>query len=102
VQRGDLFRVTQPGSLDPRPSRVFVIVSRDRFIESRYSSVVCVPVYSARSGNQTELLLDESDGLKRPSAARCDELTSVARSRLTQQVGSLSAAKLRELRESAE
>lgn len=93
LRRGDIYRVVNVSSPDPRSSRPFVIVSRRELLDSHYSTVVCVPVYSVRSGAPTEVHLDESDGLRHPSAARCDEVTSVARVRLTEYVGHISPLK---------
>jgi mRNA interferase MazF len=74
-----------------------VVVSRQEFLDSTYSSAVCVPVYSSFVGLPTEVPLGEKDGLKHSSAARCDEVTSLAKARLTNFVASLSTEKMREL-----
>jgi len=95
LRRGEMYRVRQPGRGDPRPARVFVVVSRAEFLNSVYSTAVCVPIYSTHEGLATQVPVDESHGLKRPSAARCDEVTSLPRAWLTDYVGSLPPGSLR-------
>ncbi|MFC1850725.1 type II toxin-antitoxin system PemK/MazF family toxin [candidate division CSSED10-310 bacterium] len=97
MKRGDLCRVKHPTSNDPRKSRVFVIVSRQALIESRFSTVICVPVYSVHDGLSTQVLIGIDEGLKHESSIHCDELVSLPKSRLTNFVGSLSHQKIREL-----
>ncbi len=95
--RGDLYLVRKPGSSDPRRRRAFVVVSRQVLIDSRYSTVVCAPVYSTGSGLSTQVALGTEAGLKRDSAIHCDELVSIPKSRLQSFLGSLSPSKMREL-----
>ena len=47
MRRGELYRVKRPQG-DPKRSRVFVVVSRQALIASRFSSVICAPIYSRR------------------------------------------------------
>lgn len=47
MKRGELYRVAHPSAQDPRRSRVFVVISRQVLIESRFSTVICAPVYTA-------------------------------------------------------
>jgi mRNA interferase MazF len=89
VRRGDLFRVRRPGG-DPKRSRVFVVVSRQSVIDSRFSTVVCAPVYSRRHGLSTQVDVGVDEGLKHDSSIHCDALVSIAKSSLTDFVGSLS------------
>lgn len=95
--RGELYRVRHPSSADPKRSRVFVVVSRQAVIDSRFSSVICAPVYSARHGLASQVPVGIDDGLKHDSAIHCDELVSLAKSVLTDYVGTLSSAKIAEL-----
>jgi mRNA interferase MazF len=97
VRRGDLYRVTKPGGDDPRASRVFAIASRQAAIDSRFATVICVPVYSARHGLATQVPVGIDEGLKHESALHCDELVSLPKARLTSFVGALPPAKLRDL-----
>lgn len=97
MQRGDLFLVTRPGSADPRKQRVFVVVSRQVLIDSRFSSVVCAPVYSRYDGLRTQVTVGVHEGLKHESSVHCDELVSLPKSLLTHFVGRLNPVKQGEL-----
>lgn len=97
MRRGELYRVRHPSSADPKRSRVFVVVSRQAVIDSRFSSVICAPVYSARHGLSSQVPVGIDDGLKHDSAIHCDELVSLGKSVLTDYVGTLSTAKIAEL-----
>ena len=99
MRRGDLYRVRRPGGGDPRRSRAFVVVSRQVLIESRFSTVICAPVYTSYEGLSTQVAVGIDQGLKHDSGIHCDELVSLPKSVLTDYVGSLSASKLRELDE---
>jgi mRNA interferase MazF len=97
VKRGELYRVASPSAKDPKKSRVFVIVSRQILIDSRFSTVVCAPIYSAYDGLSTQVLVGVNEGLKHDSSIHCDELVSLPKSILTNFVGSLSPQKVEEL-----
>ena len=99
MRRGELYRVRKPSSSDPRRHRVFVIVSRRVVIESRFSTVICAPVYSRHDGLSTQLLVGTAEGMKQVSSIHCDELVSLPKQVLTDFVGSLSPSKLRMLNE---
>ena len=94
MRRGELYRVRHPSKLDPRTSRVFVIVSRQAAIESRLSSVICAPVYSSYHDLRSQVLVGSDEGLKHDSSIHCDELVSLPKSALTDFVGSLPPDKL--------
>ena len=96
MTRGSLYRVRRPGR-DPKRSRVFVVVSRDALIRSRFSSVICAPVFSQREGLSTQVEIGVADGLKRESSIHCDALMSLPKTALTDYFGSLSATRLSEL-----
>jgi mRNA interferase MazF len=97
VRRGDLYRVPRPGGADPQAFRLFAVVGRQAVIDSRFSTVVCAPVYSARHGLASQVAVGIDEGLKHDSALHCDELVSLPKARLTAFVGRLSAAKIRAL-----
>jgi mRNA interferase MazF len=78
---------------------VFLIVGRQPVIDSRFSSVICAPVYSAYHGLPSQVLVGIDEGLKHNSAVHCDELVSLPKTALTDYVGSLSEEKLRQLNE---
>jgi mRNA interferase MazF len=97
MKRGELYLVRKPGSHDPRKQRVFAIVSRQPLIDSRFSTLICAPVYSRRDGLSTQVRLGLAEGLKKESSLHCDELVSLPKSVLTHYVGSLKSAAMREL-----
>lgn len=90
MRRGELYRVRRPGSGDPKKSRVFVVVSRETLIQSRFSTVICAPVYSRGQGLATEVAVGVDDGLRHDSSVLCDALVSLPKSVLTDFVGTLS------------
>ncbi len=95
MRRGELYLVSKPGSRDPRKQRVFAIVSRQVLVDSKFSTVICAPVYSARDGLNTQIPVGIEEGLKQESSLHCDELVSLPKSLLTHFVGRLPLAKLR-------
>ena len=97
MRRGELYLVKKPGSRDPKRQRVFVVISRQALLNSRFSSVICAPVYSQHDGLSTQIRVGIEDGLKRDSSIHCDELVSLPKALLTQYVGLLSEAKTGEL-----
>ncbi len=96
MKRGELYRVRRPPG-DPKPARVFVIVSRQSLIDSAYSTVICAPVFTRWHGLPTQVAVSVAEGLKHESAIQCDGLMSLEKSRLTDYVGELTTEKLREL-----
>lgn len=96
MRRGDLYRVFKPGG-DPKKYRVFVVVSRQALIESRFSTLTCAPVFSNGEGLYTQVAIGSDEGLRHSSWIMCDNLVSIRKSDLTGYVGSLSRHKLAEL-----
>jgi mRNA interferase MazF len=96
MKRGELYRVRRPPG-DPKPARVFVVVSRQALIDSTFSTVVCAPVFTQWHGLPTQVSVGTAEGLKHESAIQCDGLMSLEKSRLTDYVGELTFDKLREL-----
>jgi mRNA interferase MazF len=88
VRRGDLYRVRKPSG-DPKSHRVFVVASRQALIESRFSTVICAPIFTRRDGLATQVDVGTECGLKHDSAIHCDELVSLPKQMLTDYVGSL-------------
>jgi len=60
-----------------------VAVSRQVLIESRFSTVMCAPIYSTHDGLSTQVVVGLEEGLKHDSGIHCDELVSLPRSALT-------------------
>ena len=96
MTRGELYRVFKPGG-DPKQYRIVVVVSRQLLIDSRFSTVICAPVFTNGEGISTQVAVDLAEGMKHSSWIMCDNLLSLQKADLTNYVGSLSPAKLLEL-----
>lgn len=96
MKRGELYRVRRPPG-DPKPARVFVVVSRQPLVDSTYSTVICAPIFTHWHGLPTQVAVGTAEGLKHESAIQCDGLMSLEKARLTDYVGELSVDKVREL-----
>ena len=97
MKRGEFYRVRHPSARDPKRSRVFIVVSRQVLVDSRFSTVVCAPIYSARHGLYTQVPVGPAEGLLHDSSIHCDDLVSLSKSRLTDFVGSLPPTRVAEL-----
>ncbi len=97
MKRGELYRLEHPSARDPKRSRVFVIVSRQVLVDSRFSTVICAPVYTACEGLSTQVPVGIEEGLEHDSSIHCDELVSLPKRVLTNYVGTLSPRKLESL-----
>jgi mRNA interferase MazF len=95
--RGELYLVRKPGSRDPKKQRVFALVSRQLVIDSKFSTVICAPVYSRHDGLSTQIKLGPEHGLKHESSIHCDELVSLPKTMLTRYVGRLDATTMQQL-----
>jgi mRNA interferase MazF len=71
-----------------------VIVSRQVLIDSRFSSVICAPIYTVYDGLATQVPVGVEEGLKHDSSIHCDELVSLPKQALTNFVATLAPAKL--------
>ena len=96
MKRGNFYRVSHPDH-DPKRSRVFVIVSRQAVIDSRFSTVICAPVYSMHDGLASQVPIGPECGLNHESSVHCDELVSLSKTVLTDYIGTLSQGKINEL-----
>jgi mRNA interferase MazF len=74
-----------------------VIVSRQVLIASRFSTVVCAPIFSIGEGLSTQVAVGTDEGVKHESWIMCDNLVSLRKSDLTNYIGSLAPAKIAEL-----
>lgn len=99
MKRGELYLVADSAG-DPKRQRVFVIVSHQGLIDSRYSTVVCAPVYTLGGGLATQVAVGANEGLKHESWIMCDNLASIPKARLTRFIGTLSRTKVRQLNNS--
>ncbi len=100
MKRGYLYRLRHPSSRDPKKHRVFVVISRQILIDSKFSSVICAPVYTRHDNLSTQIKIGIEEGLKHESSIHCDALVSLSKNRLTNFIGSLSEEKLSDLNES--
>ena len=96
MKRGELYRVAHPSN-DPKKFRVFVIVSRQALIDSRFSTVICAPVYTVHDGLASQVAIGVDEGLKHDSSIHCDGLVSLPKSALINYIGMLPPNKLAEL-----
>jgi len=97
MRRGELYRVFKGSPHDPRKFRVFVIVSRQVLIDSKFSTLICAPIYSSFDGLSTQVKVGIEEGLKHESSIHCDELVSIPKSGLSHYIGSLSEEKILQL-----
>jgi mRNA interferase MazF len=97
LKRGDLYRVFKGSKHDTKNYRVFVVVSRQALIDSKFSTVICAPIYSNYLGISTQVTIGIDDGLKHDSCIYCDEIISIPKSLLTDYIGTLSSQKLNAL-----
>ena len=63
-------------------------------IDSKFSAVICVPVFTSGEGLSTQVPIGPEEGLKHSSWIMCDNLVSLRKTDLTNYVGSLSRAKI--------
>lgn len=94
MRRGELYRVYKASARDPKRSRVFVVVSRQTLIDSRFSTAICAPVYSSYDGLSTQVPVGVSEGLQHDSSIHCDELISLPKSALTYFIATLPPDKI--------
>ncbi len=98
MRRGEIYRTRE--RLPERGGKpgFYVVVSRN-FIAANtdISTVVCAPVYSDVLGIRSEVALGTEDGMPHSCAIRCDFLTLLFKSKLTQFVGRLAHHKIKEL-----
>ena len=100
MTRGELFLVKKPAPGDHKRQRVYLVVSRQPLIASKFSTVICAPVYSRHDGLSTQVAVGPDEGLKRESSIHCDELVSLQKSLLTHYVGRLGESRMTELNRS--
>ena len=96
MKRGELYRVHKPGG-DPKSYRTFVVVSRQVLIDSKFSTVICAPVFTNSEGLSTQVQIGLEEGMKHSSWIMCDNLVSLRKSDLTNYIGALSRAKIANL-----
>jgi len=98
LRRGEIYRVRQPQHGDPKKSRCFAVVSRQDLLDSKANRVLCAPINTSGVGLSTEVPVGVDEGLKHDSVINCDQITRLEKSMLTDYIGVLSLAKLKQLR----
>ena len=91
-----MYRVAHPGG-DPKKFRVFVLVSRQALLDSRFSTAICAPVYTTYDGLASQVAVGPHEGLKHDSSIHCDALVSLPKAALSHFIGILPSSKLEEL-----
>lgn len=71
---------------------MFVVVSRQVLVDSKFSTVVCAAVFTHGEGLATQVPVGADEGLKHRSWVMCDNLVSLPKAELTDYVGSLSSS----------
>ena len=98
LRRGEIYRVRHPQHGDPQRSRCFAVVSRQDLLDSKANRVLCAPINTSGIGLSTEVQVGVDEGLRHDSVINCDQITRLEKSILSDYVGALSAAKLKQLR----
>jgi mRNA interferase MazF len=57
---------------DPGEYRIFIIVSRQILIDSKFSTVTCAPIYTRYDGISTQVQVGIEEGLKHESSILVD------------------------------
>ena len=74
-----------------------IVVSRQFVVDSKFSAVVCAPIYSWHDGCSTQVAVGIDEGLKHENSIHRDALLKIEKSKLTHYIGRLSEAKFVEL-----
>jgi mRNA interferase MazF len=72
-------------------------VSRQALISTRFSTVICAPIFTKHDALSTQVEVGIDEGLKHDSSVHCDELVSLPKTMLTNYVGVLPPEKIIEL-----
>ena len=94
MKRGELYRVYKGASEDPKKYRVFVVISRQVLLDSRFSTAICAPVYTSYNVLSTQVPVGVDNGIKHDSSIHCDELISLPKRGLTNFIGTLNPAQM--------
>jgi|SRR5882724_12317385 len=96
MKRGEIYRVHKPGG-DAKQHRLFVVVSRQALIDSKFSTVICAPVFSNGQALSTQVAIGPDEGMKHPSWIMCDNLVSLRKTELSRFVGQLPNVRMAEV-----
>jgi mRNA interferase MazF len=64
VKRGDIYRVYKATAYNSKKYRLFVVVSRRILVDSKFSTVICAPVYTRYDGLSTQIKIGIEQGVK--------------------------------------
>ncbi len=92
VRRGDVWW----GETPTHGRRPYLVLTRDSAIGVLNEVLVAATTRTVRD-IPAEVILDESDGMPTRCAASFDNLSTIAKSQLTERITSLGAVKLREV-----
>jgi mRNA-degrading endonuclease toxin of MazEF toxin-antitoxin module len=92
VKPFDVFNWQPPGWAEPHPC---VIVSHPLRVANKaeVNVVACSSQRATRQARAHEIVLDQADGLDRPTLCKCDQLYSVSKTELKHRRGEVSAAR---------
>lgn len=98
MKRGEIYRTRERVPERGHKPGFYVVVSRSFIAQNEdVSTVVCAPIYGEVLGLTTEVILGPDDGVPRECSLRCDFLTLMFKSKLSQFVATLSARRIAEL-----
>ncbi len=97
MKRGQLYRIYKGSSQDAKSYRVFAVISRQVLLNSRFSTVICAPVYTTYLGLSTQVPVGIDNGLKHESSIHCDELVSIPKRLLNHYMGMLNPSQTKAL-----
>jgi mRNA interferase MazF len=80
----------------PDKKRPVVVMTRNSSLDF-LSAATVVPITSTIRGVKSEVILDESDGMKAPCAVNLHNTTTVSKDRLGKRVAQLSSLRMAEL-----
>jgi mRNA interferase MazF len=72
-------------------------VSRQVLIDSKFSTLICAPIFSNGQDLSTQVAIGPDEGLKHPSWIMCDNLISVRKAELSHFIAQLPPGKIAEL-----
>ena len=93
IARGDIRLYTFE---KPDKTRPVVMLTRDTAVDY-LSRVTIAPITSSIRGVPSEIVLDESDGMKGPCAVNLHNIVTIPKDQIGKRVGQLSAERMKQL-----
>jgi mRNA interferase MazF len=98
VKRCEIYRTPEKTPERGHKPGFYLVVSRDFIADNDdVSTVICAPVYRETLGLRSEVTVGPDDGFPADCSIRCDFLTLMFKTKLTQFVGTLPENKQDEL-----